>query len=148
MNCEPRHCNSSLAACRAAKLPECQSPRMPGMAYVRMCLCTRQGVCVAAYGADEFPAFFARASGCRAPARVDSPAQAAALVKAAVVLRLAPEPSHCSGVVIGAQAQAVADRSRCNGLACARYATCAGAGLRAYLLPDVLVTLSKYRVCA
>lgn len=68
---------------------------------------TRQGVCVAAYGADEFPAFFARASGCRAPARVDSPAQAAALVRAAFALRLAPAPSHCSGVVIGAQALAV-----------------------------------------
>ncbi len=63
---------------------------------------------MAAYGADEFPAFYARSSGCRAPARVDSPAQAAALVRAALALRLAPQPSHCSGVVIGGQALAAA----------------------------------------
>jgi pseudouridine-5'-phosphate glycosidase len=34
-----------------------------------------QGVCVAAYGADEFPAFFSRHSGCKAPCRVDTPQQ-------------------------------------------------------------------------
>jgi pseudouridine-5'-phosphate glycosidase len=34
-----------------------------------------QGVCVAAYGADEFPAFFSRHSGCKAPCRVDTPEQ-------------------------------------------------------------------------
>lgn len=34
-----------------------------------------QGVCVAAYGADEFPAFFSRHSGCKAPCRVDDPQQ-------------------------------------------------------------------------
>lgn len=67
---------------------------------------------MAAYGADEFPAFFSRASGCRAPARVDSPAQAAALVRAAFALRLAPQPSHCSGIVIGAQALALAHSRR------------------------------------
>lgn len=32
-----------------------------------------QGVAVAAYGTDEFPAFFTRTSGCRAPCRVDTP---------------------------------------------------------------------------
>ncbi|KAK9831350.1 hypothetical protein WJX81_004644 [Elliptochloris bilobata] len=56
-----------------------------------------QGVCVAAYGADEFPAFFARSSGCRAPARVDSPAQAAALARAAWSLG----PTGFCGVLIG-----------------------------------------------
>lgn len=34
-----------------------------------------QGVCVTCYGTDEFPAFFSRSSGCRAPCRVDTPAQ-------------------------------------------------------------------------
>jgi pseudouridine-5'-phosphate glycosidase len=34
-----------------------------------------QGVCVAAYQTDEFPAFFTRHSGCRAPCRVDNPQQ-------------------------------------------------------------------------
>lgn len=32
-----------------------------------------QGVTVAAYGADELPAFFTRHSGCRAPCRVNTP---------------------------------------------------------------------------
>lgn len=34
-----------------------------------------QGVPVAGYGVDELPAFFTRASGVKAPCRVDSPAQ-------------------------------------------------------------------------
>ncbi|KXZ50302.1 hypothetical protein GPECTOR_17g941 [Gonium pectorale] len=40
------------------------------------------GVPVAAYGTDEFPAFFTPRSGCQAPARVDSPKEAAALLDA------------------------------------------------------------------
>jgi pseudouridine-5'-phosphate glycosidase len=47
-----------------------------------------QGVCVAAYGTQEFPAFFTAKSGCRAPHRVDSPQQAAALVAAVGQLQL------------------------------------------------------------
>lgn len=43
---------------------------------------------MAAYGADEFPAFFTRRSGCKAPCRVDTPQQAAALVAAARRLAL------------------------------------------------------------
>eukprot|EP00210_Caulerpa_lentillifera_P002437 g2335.t1 len=39
-----------------------------------------QGVCVAGYQTDEFPAFFTPLSGCKAPVRVDSPEQAAALL--------------------------------------------------------------------
>ncbi|GIL58400.1 hypothetical protein Vafri_13535 [Volvox africanus] len=38
------------------------------------------GVAVASYGTDEFPAFFTPRSGCRSPARVDSPAEAAAML--------------------------------------------------------------------
>ena len=52
-------------------------------------------MCVAAYGADEFPAFFTRSSGRTADCRVDTPADAARLVRAALALRL-------GGLVIGA----------------------------------------------
>ena len=55
-----------------------------------------QGVSVAAYGADEFPAFFTRRSGCRAPMRIDTPEEGAALIQAALQLNLD------SGIVIGA----------------------------------------------
>ena len=54
-----------------------------------------QGVTVAAYGTDEFPAFFTRHSGCRAPARVDSADTAAAMIRHNVELGLG------SGAVIG-----------------------------------------------
>ena len=54
-----------------------------------------QGVCVASYGTDEFPAFFSRRSGCKAPARVNSPEQAAELVHASLHLGLG------SGTLIG-----------------------------------------------
>ncbi|MEW5310406.1 MAG: hypothetical protein WDW38_002206 [Sanguina aurantia] len=40
------------------------------------------GVCVAALGADEFPAFFTPHSGCKAPSRVDTPQEAAAVFRA------------------------------------------------------------------
>lgn len=46
------------------------------------------GVPVAAYGTDELPAFFTRSSGCKAPFRVDSPAEAAAMVEASRALGL------------------------------------------------------------
>jgi len=54
-----------------------------------------QGVCVAAYGQAEFPAFYSRSSGCTAPCRVDSPADVAGLVAAAGTLGLR------SGIVVG-----------------------------------------------
>ena len=64
-----------------------------------------QGITVAALGTDEFPAFFTPRSGCRAPARVDSPQEAARLIKASQQLSLGsgvligtgpPPPWHCS----------------------------------------------------
>ena len=54
-----------------------------------------QGVCVCAYGTDEFPAFFMRRSGCTAPARADDPDAAARMISAALQLDLD------SGIVIG-----------------------------------------------
>ncbi|OWM69160.1 hypothetical protein CDL15_Pgr025347 [Punica granatum] len=39
-----------------------------------------QGVCVAAFGTDEFPAFFIEKSGCKAPCRVDTPEECARLI--------------------------------------------------------------------
>lgn len=50
---------------------------------------------MAAYGTDEFPAFFTRHSGCRAPARVDTPQQAAAMIAASQQLQLG------GGMVLG-----------------------------------------------
>ncbi|GAB2227112.1 hypothetical protein Droror1_Dr00008920 [Drosera rotundifolia] len=41
-----------------------------------------QGVCVAAYGTDEFPAFFTEKSGCKVPCRVDTPEDCARLIEA------------------------------------------------------------------
>ena len=50
---------------------------------------------MAAYGADEFPAFFTRRSGCAAPVRIDSPTLAAAMIRHNARLALG------SGAVIG-----------------------------------------------
>lgn len=47
-----------------------------------------QGVCVAALGADEFPAFFTPHSGCRAPCRIDQPAEAAEMLQHCKALHL------------------------------------------------------------
>ena len=59
-----------------------------------------QGVCVAAYGVDEFPAFFTRHSGCRAPCRMETPEQVAAAIEAGARLGLG------SGMVLGARVAA------------------------------------------
>ncbi|KAA3458924.1 Pseudouridine-5'-phosphate glycosidase [Gossypium australe] len=41
-----------------------------------------QGVCVAAYKTNEFPAFFTETSGCKVPCRLDSPEECARLIDA------------------------------------------------------------------
>jgi len=46
------------------------------------------GATVCAYGTDEFPAFFTRKSGCTAPARVNTPLEAARVIDASLRLRL------------------------------------------------------------
>jgi pseudouridine-5'-phosphate glycosidase len=54
-----------------------------------------QGVTVAAYGTEEFPAFFTRKSGVKAPLSLDTPLQCAKLVDANGVLGMD------SGIVFG-----------------------------------------------
>lgn len=50
---------------------------------------------MAAYGVDDFPAFFTRDSGCRAPCRADTPQQLASMIAATKALGLD------SGMVVG-----------------------------------------------
>ncbi|XP_028754102.1 uncharacterized protein LOC114713587 isoform X2 [Neltuma alba] len=47
-----------------------------------------QGVCVAAYKTNDFPAFFAESSGCKVPCRIDSPEECARLIEANMKLNL------------------------------------------------------------
>ncbi|KAL0419523.1 UNVERIFIED_CONTAM: Pseudouridine-5'-phosphate glycosidase [Sesamum radiatum] len=47
-----------------------------------------QGVCVAAYQTNEFPAFFTEKSGCKAPSRVDSLEDCARLIDSSINLGL------------------------------------------------------------
>ncbi|CAI9091661.1 OLC1v1026735C1 [Oldenlandia corymbosa var. corymbosa] len=47
-----------------------------------------QGVCVAAYKTDEFPAFFTPISGCKAPCRIDTPEDCARLIDGNLKLNL------------------------------------------------------------
>ena len=54
-----------------------------------------QGVCVAAYQTDEFPAFFTPKSGSRAPFRVNTAEEAARLIHASLALQMQ------RGVVLG-----------------------------------------------
>ena len=62
------------------------------------------GVCVLAYGVDDFPAFFTRDSGALAPARVDTPAEAAAVAHSQRGLGL--ESGMLVGVPIPTEAEA------------------------------------------
>ncbi|XP_057249119.1 pseudouridine-5'-phosphate glycosidase-like [Beta vulgaris subsp. vulgaris] len=47
-----------------------------------------QGVCVAGYGTNEFPAFFTETSGCKVSCRINSPEDAALLIDANTKLKL------------------------------------------------------------
>ncbi|KAK4259320.1 hypothetical protein QN277_005662 [Acacia crassicarpa] len=47
-----------------------------------------QGVCVAAYKTNDFPAFFTESSGCKVPCRVESPEECARLIEANMKLKL------------------------------------------------------------
>eukprot|EP00879_Flechtneria_rotunda_P024633 GHRR01026131.1.p1 GENE.GHRR01026131.1~~GHRR01026131.1.p1 ORF type:complete len:312 (+),score=89.73 GHRR01026131.1:586-1521(+) len=85
-----------------------------------------QGVCVAAYGTDEFPAFFSRHSGCKAPCRVDTPQQAASLIHASHKLQLGnglllavpiPEAAEAQGAQIEAAIQESLQEAEQRGIA-------------------------------
>ena len=86
---------------KEALIPQCWPKLCPltswpaSLSRPPACAARLQGVCVAAYGADEVPAFFTPHSGCKAPCRVDAPAQAAAMVAAARRLQLG------GGMVLG-----------------------------------------------
>ncbi|KAH9325581.1 hypothetical protein KI387_005759, partial [Taxus chinensis] len=54
-----------------------------------------QGVAVAAYNTEEFPAFFTQKSGCKVNCRVNSPEECARLIDASIKLGLG------SGILIG-----------------------------------------------
>ncbi|XP_054778783.1 pseudouridine-5'-phosphate glycosidase isoform X2 [Prosopis cineraria] len=54
-----------------------------------------QGVCVAAYKTNDFPAFFTESSGCKVPCRLDSPEECARLIEANRKLKLG------TGILIG-----------------------------------------------
>ncbi|KAA8528056.1 hypothetical protein F0562_035075 [Nyssa sinensis] len=47
-----------------------------------------QGVCVAAYKTNEFPAFFTETSGCKVPCRIDTPEDCARLIDVNMKLKL------------------------------------------------------------
>ncbi|KAM7523365.1 hypothetical protein LguiA_013267 [Lonicera macranthoides] len=55
-----------------------------------------QGVCVAAYKTDEFPAFFTEKSGYKAPCRVDSPQDCARLIGKTGIVIAVPIPKEHS----------------------------------------------------
>ncbi|CAN6448359.1 unnamed protein product [Victoria cruziana] len=68
-----------------------------------------QGVAVAAYMTQEFPAFFVRSSGCQAPFRVDTPEACARLIDENMKLSMGsgiligvpiPEAHSASGILI------------------------------------------------
>jgi Indigoidine synthase A like protein len=73
-----------------------------------------QGVTVAAYGSDAFPAFFSRDSGCKAPARVDTPQQYASRTREPIrALASTPMPlpvrsARMIGVLVHRHTQAAA----------------------------------------
>ena len=79
-----------------------------------------QGVAVAALGSDEFPAFYTRASGVRAPWRLEGPADAAAAIAASARMGLAgmviavpiPAEHAAEGAAVEAATQCVPLRWR------------------------------------
>ncbi|KAG8371019.1 hypothetical protein BUALT_Bualt13G0043500 [Buddleja alternifolia] len=80
-----------------------------------------QGVCVAAYKTDEFPAFFTATSGCKAPSRVDSPEDCARLIDSNMNLKLGtgiliavpiPNEHSASGNIIESAIQKALNEAR------------------------------------
>ncbi|KAL7174287.1 hypothetical protein ACSBR2_033530 [Camellia fascicularis] len=84
-----------------------------------------QGVCVAAYKTNEFPAFFTETSGCKAPCRVDTPEDCARLIDANMKLKLGtgilianpiPKEHAASGSLIDTAIQRALTEARDKGI--------------------------------
>ncbi|CAL5353944.1 unnamed protein product [Camellia sinensis] len=84
-----------------------------------------QGVCVAAYKTNEFPAFFTETSGCKAPCRVDTPEDCARLIDANMKLKLGtgilianpiPKEHAASGSLIDSAIQRALREARDKGI--------------------------------
>ncbi|KAK6936958.1 Pseudouridine-5'-phosphate glycosidase [Dillenia turbinata] len=80
-----------------------------------------QGVCVAGYRTNEFPAFFTERSGCKVPCRVDSPEDCAQLIDAHTRLKLGtgvliavpiPKEHSASGSIIESAIQRAIKEAR------------------------------------
>ncbi|KAM1757902.1 hypothetical protein FF1_007003 [Malus domestica] len=80
-----------------------------------------QGVCVAAYRTNEFPAFFTETSGCKVPCRLDTPEDCAQLIDANLKLELGggiliavpiPKEHSASGSLIESAIQRALDEAR------------------------------------
>ncbi|KAM6576778.1 hypothetical protein CsatB_028615 [Cannabis sativa] len=80
-----------------------------------------QGVCVAAYKTNEFPAFFTRTSGCKVPCRVDTAEECARLIDANTKLGLGtgiliavpiPQEHEASGSLIDSVIQRALKEAR------------------------------------
>ncbi|XP_020531118.1 uncharacterized protein LOC18447596 isoform X1 [Amborella trichopoda] len=84
-----------------------------------------QGVTVAAYRTKEFPAFFTRSSGCKAPCQVDTPEECARLIDSSEKLGMGcgilfgvpiPEEHAASGSLIESAIQRALQEARDNGI--------------------------------
>ncbi|XP_058199216.1 pseudouridine-5'-phosphate glycosidase isoform X2 [Rhododendron vialii] len=84
-----------------------------------------QGVCVAAYQTDEFPAFFTETSGCKASCRIDTPEDSARLIVANMKLKLGtgiliavpiPKEHSASGSLIESAIQKALNEARDKGI--------------------------------
>ncbi|XP_047324309.1 pseudouridine-5'-phosphate glycosidase [Impatiens glandulifera] len=84
-----------------------------------------QGVCVAAYGTNEFPAFFTEISGCKTPCRLDTAEECARLIDANMKLNLGtgiliavpiPKEHSASGGVIEAAVQRALKEAKDKGI--------------------------------
>lgn len=84
-----------------------------------------QGVCVAAYKTNEFPAFFMEQSGCEAPCRIDTPEECARLIDVNLKLKLGggtliavpiPNEYSASGSLIESAIQTALNEAREKGI--------------------------------
>ncbi|KAK7313965.1 hypothetical protein VNO77_39172 [Canavalia gladiata] len=84
-----------------------------------------QGVCVAAYKTNEFPAFFTESSGCKVSCRVDTPEECASLIEANIRLKLGtgiliavpiPREHSSSGYIIVSAIQKALKEARENNI--------------------------------